>query len=296
MADKDKTEKDKRRPSVRKTSLNSAVPEKATSRRDLRRGSTMARMPSPKKSPKKKAPKATVEELESREEVINMIHILETDTGEAAQKRQILKLFEWFKAQYAMLSGQLRESLAREQQLIVKCRELKFDVMLNVVKLQTKLHVKDTQAEGLGFFKEECERSWHSIHMAQEREQEALAIISDLRDKISHLESQVKELQRRPLLVEPRRSSITQSASLSQLRSPKAAPEADPITTFNEWKTLNRVWSPPKSQDRSTALYWGNYTDSGGGPTPGPTTPMERAMTAASPKKRPEWCRHLPRV
>ncbi|KDO22178.1 hypothetical protein SPRG_12674 [Saprolegnia parasitica CBS 223.65] len=292
----EKAEKDRRRLSVRKTSLNSTSPEKATSRPNLRRGSTMTRLPSPKKSPKKQAPTATVEELESREEVINMIHILETDTGEAAQKRQILKLFEWFKAQYAMLSGQLRESLAREQQLIVKCRELKFDVMLNVVKLQTKLQVKDTQTEGLGFFKEECERSWHSIHMAQEREQEALAIINDLRNEITQLESQVKELQRRPLLAEPRRASITQSASLAQLRTPKAAPEADPITTFHEWKAANRVWSPPKSHDRSSALYWGNYTDDRGSPTSGATTPMERAMTAASPTKRPQWCRHLPRV
>ncbi|OQS01587.1 hypothetical protein ACHHYP_00553 [Achlya hypogyna] len=278
---------EKRKTSVRKTSLETPTP----SRRELRRGSTMGGISSPsKRSPKKAAPPVTVEELEHREEVVNMINILEGDSCEAAQKRQILKLFDWFKAQYSVLSAALRDSLFREQQLILKPKVHG----CIVVKLQTKLHMNDTEAEGLAFFKEECERSWHSIHVSHQREQEALEIISDLRSKIARLEEQVKELQRRPL--EPRRMSFTQSASLSQLR-PKTM-EPDPITTFNDWKSVNRVWSPPKMQDRSTSLYWGNYSSSpAASSTPTLATPMERAMTAAgSIKKRPEWRSHLPQV
>ncbi|RHY13493.1 hypothetical protein DYB36_005479, partial [Aphanomyces astaci] len=62
------------------------------------------------------------------EELLQVVSILESETSEAAQKRQILKLFEWFKAQYAQLTGTLRSSVHREQALMAK---LKADLLLN---------------------------------------------------------------------------------------------------------------------------------------------------------------------
>ncbi|OQR88517.1 T-cell activation protein phosphatase 2C [Thraustotheca clavata] len=276
---------DKRRPSIRKSSSTNPSP----TRHELRRGSTTGRLTSPKKSKKLSQP-ILVDDIDKREEVVTMIAILEQESSDAAKMRQIHKLFDWFKMQYNALSASLRESLQREQQLVATCRDLKAELLLNVTKLQTKLQVFDTQTESLAFFKAECERSWQSIHESHHREQEALEIISDLRGKISKLEGQVKELQRRPL--ESRRKSITQSLSLGQLRLRSNDLEQDPAT-FNEWKAVNNVWSPPKTQEKTNSLYRGNYPGSPAANISihtGPFTPMERAMTAASStKKRVEW-------
>ncbi|RHY15043.1 hypothetical protein DYB37_003026 [Aphanomyces astaci] len=165
------------------------------------------------------------------EELLQVVSILESETSEAAQKRQILKLFEWFKAQYAQLTGTLRSSVHREQALMAK----------------------------------------------------------DLREKVICLEGQVKELQRQPPCPEknnrlgPSKSSPASNAYM----------EVD-ISTFNEWKAVNKVWSPSKSTAKSTNdLYWNNTpsTLSDSRSTFGfPVTPMERAMTAAPSltRKQPE--------
>ncbi|KAF0705067.1 hypothetical protein AaE_014666 [Aphanomyces astaci] len=223
------------------------------------------------------------------EELLQVVSILESETSEAAQKRQILKLFEWFKAQYAQLTGTLRSSVHREQALMAKCRELKADLLLNVTKIQTKLKVHEVAAQNLAFFKEECERSWQAVHASREREQEALKIIEDLREKVICLEGQVKELQRQP----PGPDKNSRLGAFKSSPASNAYMEVD-ISTFNEWKAVNKVWSPSKSTAKSTNdLYWNNTpsTLSDSRSTFGfPVTPMERAMTAAPSltRKQPE--------
>ncbi|RHY47729.1 hypothetical protein DYB34_007517 [Aphanomyces astaci] len=165
------------------------------------------------------------------EELLQVVSILESETSEAAQKRQILKLFEWFKAQYAQLTGTLRSSVHREQALMAK----------------------------------------------------------DLREKVICLEGQVKELQRQP----PGPDKNSRLGAFKSSPASNAYMEVD-ISTFNEWKAVNKVWSPSKSTAKSTNdLYWNNTpsTLSDSRSTFGfPVTPMERAMTAAPSlmRKQPE--------
>ncbi|RHY34776.1 hypothetical protein DYB32_000644 [Aphanomyces invadans] len=135
------------------------------------------------------------------EELLQAVSIIESETSEAAQKRQVLKLFEWFKAQYAQLKGQ------------------------------------------------------------------------------------VKDLQRHPAPPEknPPKAVASRAASASTRYI-----EED-LSTFHEWKILNKVWSPSKSNARKADdLYWNNTPSTlGDRASVGfPVTPMERAMTTVPQSRK----------
>ncbi|ETW02309.1 hypothetical protein H310_05856 [Aphanomyces invadans] len=202
------------------------------------------------------------------EELLQAVSILESETSEAAQKRQVLKLFEWFKAQYAQLSGALRSS----------CRELRAELLLNVTKLQTQLQVHEVAAQNLAFFKE-------AVHVSREREQEALKIIEELREKVVSLEGQVKDLQRHP----PPPEKNPPKAVASRAASASTRYIEEDLSTFHEWKILNKVWSPSKSNARKADdLYWNNTPSTlGDRSSVGfPVTPMERAMTTVPQSRK----------
>ncbi len=65
------------------------------------------------------------------EDVLNIMSILQQESSEAVQKRQILKLFDRFKENYRQLSMSLRESLTREQHLITT---VTLDFTLNILQ------------------------------------------------------------------------------------------------------------------------------------------------------------------
>ncbi|KAF0707699.1 Aste57867_6555 [Aphanomyces stellatus] len=82
--------------------------------------------------------------------------------------------------------------------------------------------------------------------------------------------------------------------------SPSSFMDESP-STFHEWKTVNKVWSPTKASTSATCqeLYWNNtsstLTDKGGYGFS--VTPMERAMTASPfAKKKTKSNNHLPSV
>lgn len=170
---------------------------------------------------------------------------------------------------------------------MAQCREVKNALVRSAMQLKTLKQVQDEEMKNLIFYREECEHAWEQRKVSEGRERDAIKIIDDLKLEIEDLQGQIKTLlnastpalssplrRRQPLedtyfaKKSPTKASFVSPLSLNDERPASPAKATTPskhairstsissssgsgILTFDEWKVVNRVWSPEPFEPRT---------------------------------------------
>eukprot|EP01084_Bolivina_argentea_P215115 365181_1 len=181
------------------------------------------------------------------------------------------KSLEKFRIEYEKLHTALQRSHNNEKKLISKCRELNEELITNASKVGTAMKLSSEDQNSIALLKNEIDKAWKMVDVAQEKEKKAKQTIQCLRAELQNLtklvekgaglnigqESTVNELLRlkEELLKEAENNTHKieiQQAEISELSGELVLNEDNKIKYENKIIGLNKLLSKAK-QDLNRA-------------------------------------------
>jgi len=103
------------------------------------------------------------------------------------------KSLDEFRSEYEKLHSALTRSHANEKKLIIKCRELNEELIANASKVGTAMKLSSEDENSIALLKNEIDKAWKMVDVAQEKEKKAKRTIQCLRAEIQNLTKLVEK-------------------------------------------------------------------------------------------------------
>merc|ERR1719464_458821 len=103
------------------------------------------------------------------------------------------KSLEKFRSEYEKLHSALQRSHGNEKKLIIKCRELNEELISNASKVGTAMALSSEDQNSIALLKNEIDKAWKMVDVAQEKEKKAKRTIQCLRAEIQNLTKLVEK-------------------------------------------------------------------------------------------------------
>ena len=97
------------------------------------------------------------------------------------------KSLEKFRIEYEKLHSTLKKSHQNEKKLIKKCRELNEELKLNASKVTKAIKLSSEDENSIALLKNEIDKAWKMVDVAQEKEKKGKRTIQQLRSEIANL-------------------------------------------------------------------------------------------------------------